>query len=208
MASATGGSTGKAARFEALVEVGSEIQSALDKVNNTLGWANRGAQLYSGVQAFRKYNWLTNLPGRNSVGNFRGMVIDKDAKMLFDITSKNAELLKLAGDALLLAALALEIAKSVDRAKQILASNDDPAVKGERLSVMTSAVIFRTLGAPIVPGVHLVTRSLVLACGLTNDPKACATTLQGVDAFVNSKYQQITNDDNIVHYIDSQLVFF
>jgi hypothetical protein len=44
----------------------------------------RVARAVSASEAFRKYNWLRNVPLRNASGNFRGMVVGKRWATVFN----------------------------------------------------------------------------------------------------------------------------
>ena len=63
------------------------------------GYANGAIHQISAAEAFRKFDWIRDLPIENRSGNMRDMVINAKAHTLFKITSD-------VGDILLLAAFA------------------------------------------------------------------------------------------------------
>lgn len=88
--------------IHAVVEVSSKY---LDRFDNSL----KAARAISASEAFRKYNWIKNVPVRNVSGNLRGMVVSNRWAAVFHFTE---DVLKPVEKLAVIAALAENIAKS------------------------------------------------------------------------------------------------
>jgi hypothetical protein len=88
---------------------------------------------------------LKNVAGLNSSGNLRGMVINANARAVWNFSTNIAKKFAQYEDALVLLNLLLEIAKDGHKAADVLGSADQWEIKAAKLSAMTSAGIFRVL---------------------------------------------------------------
>ncbi|SIN90258.1 hypothetical protein [Vannielia litorea] len=107
----------------------------------------------SASEAFRKYDWLRGAPVLNKSGNLRGMVINKNARVVYTISSK-------AADKIAVVSAVIEMAKEWDRAKTVYASNADNSEKFSRITLLFSASILRSVTSIVPTAVEIGALSL------------------------------------------------
>jgi hypothetical protein len=193
-----------------VVVVSDRVTSAIDSGQTAL----KGVQFFSGSEAFRRYSWLRQVPVFNAAGDLRGMVINADARVIYNFsTSALAKLDKFAG-ALLLVSIAIDLAKQTDEIKAISASNAPWEVKASKLSLIGSMTILRALTGIVPAGAHLIALSLEGYAGLADQAaghsrptQIILAGLRAADAKVTSFYNQITNADNAYAFIQTKLAF-
>jgi hypothetical protein len=166
------------------------------------------AKAVSASEAFRKYDWLRNVPVRNASGDFRGMVVSKRWATIFNF-AENA--LKPIEKIVLLATLAENIVKAHHEIDSILASKDDSNTKAARLSTQVSSIAIRTVGGIVPAGAHVLATSLSGYCqiaGLTGLQEATRVDqkLRSLDAFITSFFDKVTDGENINIFINNHLV--
>jgi hypothetical protein len=160
-----------------------------------------GLQTVMAGRAFREYHALSQRIGLNRAGNLRGMVVSARWRTLFRYTSEVGEHLDNLG---YLAALASGIATSAPKFESIVASSDSAALKGLKIAATTSTIAQRALLGVVPAGAHMIYRSLEGWCmigGLVGgsarpDASPAVRAIQGADAWVQTKFQMITDTDN------------
>ena len=192
-----------------VVELADKAQGAIDTSENAL----KGIQFFSGSEAFREYNWLRQAPVLNASGNLRGMVVDKNARVVFNFSSNLLEKLDKYQNALVLASVIIELAKESDRVKAIAASNDSWEAKASKYSLIGSMAILRALTGTVPAAAHIVATSLEgyigiadLATGHSKTTQKMLGGLRAADARVTSTYNQVLDADNAYHFINTHLV--
>lgn len=159
-------------------------------------------------EAFRKYNWIKNVPVKNVAGDLRGMVVSKRWATVFHFAE---DALKPVEKVALLAALAENMAKARQNTEAILQSNDSWDRKASRLSTQVSSVMLRTVGGAIPAGAHILAMSLSGYCqiaGLAGAPAATALDqkLKSMDTTFSSDFEKVTDGDNMNIFINKYLV--
>jgi hypothetical protein len=168
----------------------------------------KGARAVAASEAFRKFNWVENIPIRNSAGNFRGMVVNSRWATIFHYAE---DALKPIEKVATLATLALNIVKAKDDWEKILSSKDNGATKGARLSTLVSSVCLRTLTSPVPAGAHVLAFSLggylQLAdlAGLHHATQWNRNVQAGV-RWLDGKVDAVTDGGNIYWVINRYLV--
>ena len=189
-----------------LIEFAEKIHDHLDEIHGEVGYINKTAKLYYGHHAFREYYWLKGLAGHNKAGNLRGMVLDKRARGLFNLTVEIGEKLEKVDRVLLIAGWAIELSKSKNYIKQVLDSPTDPATKMQKVCAEVSMATIRALTGVIPAGTHAVASTLLKGVHRIPALQSWSTNINRADLWVNSHYKQITNTDNVVHYINTNTV--
>ena len=179
-----------------------------DEVSEKVEDGLKTTRAIAASEAFRKYNWLKNVPVKNASGNFRGMVVSQRWATAFDFVQ---DALKPIERIALVAALAENIVNANREIEPILASKDPWEMKAARLSTQVSSIAIRTAGGFIPPGVHMLTLALSGYCqiaGLAGWPGAAKAEkrLRFVDAWVSSTFDKVTDGDNISLFINNHLV--
>ncbi len=179
-------------QFHAAVEVA-------DKATDGAQQALHAAKTIAGSEAYRKYNWIHSAPVRNAAGNFRGMVISSRWKAVFHFAE---DALKPVERVALFASLAVNIAKSKDEVDQILASQDNWAFKGARLSAQVSSVCLRTSLGVVPAGAHLLALSLggyLRLADMAGLHRAATwnRALQSLDTDLDTTFDTVTDGNNI-----------
>jgi len=168
----------------------------------------KGARAIAGFEAFRKYDWIRNVPLRNTSGNLRGMVVSKRWATVFHFAE---DALKPLEKLALFAALAENIGKSYHQFDQILESNDSWDGKAARLSTEVSSVMIRTVADGIPSGVHLLATSLEGYCqiaSLAGSERAAHLdqTLRSLDLWFSSGFEKVTDGSNMNAFINKYIV--
>lgn len=122
--------------YESLLSLGKKVASG-GKASTVV------AQRIAGAAAYREYDFLRNLPGKNVAGNFRGMVVNKNARVIYQYVGTAGKRL---GHAAAFLAVGEELVRGYGNTTQILDSSDDDMVKASKISFEVSAVGLRTLG--------------------------------------------------------------
>jgi hypothetical protein len=159
-------------------------------------------------EAFRRYDWIADAPVRNLSGNFRGIVISKRWATVFHFT-ENA--LKPVERIALVAALADNLFKARQQTAAILGSADSWDTKAARLSTQVSSVMLRTAGGVIPASADLLAMILGGYCqiaGLVGVQRAVDLDqkLKTMAVSFTSKFEKITDGDNIYLFINKYLV--
>jgi len=192
---------------DVLIEFSETAHNYLDHAHGAAEYITRGAKLYYGHHAFRKYSWLKAAPGLNKVGNLRGMVLDKKARAIFDLTVETGEKLEKFGKVLTLAGWAIELAKSKNYIKQVLDSPGDGADKSQKICAEVSMATIRALTGPVPIATHAVAAMLLRGVHRVHAPQSWEANITRTDLRVKSFYKKWTNTDNVVHYINTHLTF-
>ena len=166
------------------------------------------AKAVSASEAFRKYDWLRNVPVKNASGNFRGMIVSKKWATVFHFSEK---ILKPVEKITLVASLAENIVRAHHQIDSIIASRDGWDAKAARLSTEVSSIALRTVGGVIPAGAHMLATSLRGYCqigGLAGLQEALAAdqTLREIDAFITTSFEKVTDGENIRIFINNHLV--
>jgi hypothetical protein len=172
-----------------------------DKVAGVADIARAGVRVVTGTNAFRVYDALANNIGRNSAGNFRGMVVSARWRMLYQLSSDSKNLF---GNLGYLASLAGGLAEAAPEIEAISSSNNGAGTKALKLTVIAGRLSQRALLGVIPTGVHLIYKSLEgwcmlagLAGGPLRGPSASAVqTLQSADTLVQTTFLQVTDPNN------------
>jgi hypothetical protein len=191
---------------DVLIEFSEHQHKRLDTAHHIAEWVVRSSKIYYGEHAFRSYSWLKGAPRLNKAGNLRGMVLDKRSRALFELSAEGGEALEAAGKALLIAGWVIELAKSKDYIAATLASRDDKLTKAQKISTAISMATVRTLTGAVPLGVHLVAATLAKGARTVHAP-GTAASIAAFDGKVKSTYDSWTNPDNVVHYVNTHLVY-
>jgi hypothetical protein len=185
----------------------------LHKADNVVGGVDGGLKTVRAIaasEAFRKYNWLTHLPGTNAAGDLRGMVISGKWRTVFSVSSNVSEAV---GQVAIVVSFAANLAEAWSRMNAIYRSSNSWDTKASMLSSQASSIAIRTVGGIIPFGASLLFLSAKGYCQLGGlDPGAaqsawqCVQSLDAANAWVSSTFKKVTNGDNIYLYIKTNLV--
>jgi hypothetical protein len=103
-----------------------EIAEKTDKAATNVGAANSALNVISASEAFRKFNWLKNIPVTNSADNLRGMVVSARWRTAFQVSGKIGGVLERVG---VVAGLAVNIFHSWHEIETIYSSSEPWDVK-------------------------------------------------------------------------------
>ena len=179
-----------------------------DQALDSTGGALKTFRVIAGSEAFRKYDWIRNVRGLNSAGNFRGMVVSSRWGTAFHFAEES---LKVVEKVAVFAALAANIYKARDEIHGILNSNADWATKSSQLSTQVSSVCLRTVFGVVPAGAHVIAKSiggyLQLAdlAGL-HQASRWNKALQSLDASGQATFDRVTDGNNIYLFVNKYLV--
>jgi hypothetical protein len=179
-----------------VIEILGSIANTLDNEILALSTANAFAKLYTGTQAFRRYSWFFNRYQLNSVSNLRGMVVDTRSKAVYDVLVENGEALDRYASYLLVAALAIELAKNL-RATRF--TNDRMTNVQLVLADVESAVL-RTLAGQVTGPVDFVARKLASACGAVGVPSRYCSDIETTSARMDYTVESSTSPSAVMAF--------
>lgn len=170
-----------------------------DKVLERTNAAAKSVRVIAGSEAFRRYQWLSNIRPTNASLNFRGMVVSSRWATVYNFSGK---WLKPAEKVAVFASLAANIYKARGEIGAILDSKDDWSIKGAKLSTQVTSVSLRTAGGVIPFGAHVIATSLggyLGAADFFGFHKAAdwQKSLQSIDSNIQTGFDQVTDGKNI-----------
>ncbi|HEV7676402.1 MAG TPA: hypothetical protein VGQ12_17860 [Candidatus Angelobacter sp.] len=179
-----------------------------DKTADKAEGSLKTVKAISASEAFRRYDWIKNAPVRNTSNNLRGMVISKRWAAVFHFAE---DALKPVEKIALFAALADNLFKARQQTAAILDSADSWDTKAARLSTQVSSVMLRTAGGAISATADLLATILGGYCQIGELAGIQRATdlderLKTMAATFNSRFEKITDGDNIYIYINKYLV--
>jgi hypothetical protein len=168
-----------------------------------VSYAANGFRAYTGLQAFRTYEWMTDTAALNVAGNFRGMVVSARWASAYTVLSSAANKI---GNVATVASIAGNMIDLAPKFEQIYKSKDSAAVKAQKYSLLTSIVAQKTLAGIVTSGVHLIYLPIIAGCGavakagggggITSAADVCSTVVQNADALVKTSVNYITDPAN------------
>jgi len=158
-----------------------------------------GLRAISGVEAYRRYNWIRDIRPLNSALNHRGMVISSRWAAVYDFSKEWGET---AGRVAVVATLATNIYRAKNEIDAIWKSNDDENIKYARLSTQVSSIALRTVGSVVPEGAHAIASSLGWCMGLADhrglhQAANWRRSLDAMDVNVRSTFDKVTDGNNI-----------
>ena len=122
----------------------------------------------SAIRAFRSTKIVEGLPTPtlNTSGNLRGMVLSRNARTAFNISSKGVKVVEAAGKIALVVGIAVELYELKDDIKAIYHSNISSKAKAAHLTSIAASAAMRAVSAPIPMFGHLVAKSVEGYLGL------------------------------------------
>jgi len=189
-----------------------QIHAAVEVVHKGVDAAESGgklARVISASHAFRKYDWLHNVPMHNVRGNLQGMVLSARWRSAYNISVKYGEVLEHYHVAAF-ATVAAGIMDSSDQILGILQSKDSWSVKSARLSTQATAVAMNVLTGVVTGPASLILMSLRGYCNIAEVAlgKPVGTygqTLSAVDASIQSAAKQVSDGNNIYIFVNTTI---
>ena len=195
-----------------------EILESTSRQDDYVTWGRLAARAVAASEAFRRYDWLKNVPVTNISGGLRGMVVSARWRAAFSILSQDEKALsqfsrvgkvmkgvELFGHIAFVAGFAANVLKSLDEIEGILGSNDPWSTKAAKLGPQATSIASRTLAGFVTSGVDLLALSLQGYCQIADAATgnrfiqvgACQRKLQSMDASINSWVDRYTDGDEI-----------
>ncbi len=178
--------------LHSFIEIASEA-------SNPVGGSLVAARAIAGFQAYRKYDWIRNVPVLNEAGNLRGMVVSARWAAVFHFADKSADV---TGKVTLFASLGANIAQSFGDVEDILQSNDPWSLKGARLADQVASICLRTAGGKALGAMDLaaqLTSSSLGLAGRAGLPGAAglARNISVLDRRFDAWFNTVTDGKNL-----------
>lgn len=186
-----------------------EVAGTTKSATGDLKTAASATRVISMTQAFRAFDWLRLKPLMNASGDLRGMVINANARSVYDIAIKGGNLLNNISN---FAAVVIALSSVYDESATIVNSTDDPMVKAAKLSTQVSSAAMRAItGILIVPEVLTLSHALFWVSreatqyfpGQQEGFGLVAEFASDYSANVVSTFQTFTDGNNIYNYIQT-----
>jgi len=197
-------------QIDAAVEVGSSIAQKTDKAVSTAESAGNIARVIAASHAFRKYDWLRNVPVPNKANNtLQGMVLSARWRGAYNITVKYGNTLERYHVGTF-AAVAAGLAESSGQILKILESKDSLDTKAARLSTQVTAVAMNVLTGVVTGPAHAILLSLQGYCNMadviTRKPVGSyGQTLKAIDVSIQTAAKQVSDGENIYLFVNTEI---
>ena len=175
--------TNAAATMPVIFEVASQATEMAGGINDLV------VTPISGSEAYRRYHWLFG-PQKNVAGNFRGMVVNVQAKKVYMISSAGAN------QSLGVASIVLELVKEFSTDSRLMDPNVSALEKTQRVLLNGGFAILRSVTSivPFAMGAALTALEgyVAIAGAVTGSPVAArlVVDLQGLRQFINETHQR------------------
>ena len=148
-------------------------------------------------------------PHLNASGNLRGMVLSKQSRTIYNISSNIAEKFEKYDSALAFAGVIIEIGKDADKIHQISKSNLSTGEKWRQRDLIVSTAILRAVTGVVPDAAHLVGKSLEGYCELAGivsggrvPSKKWVGALRAADVQIKTTHQRLFSPEFVQHLGD------
>jgi hypothetical protein len=157
--------------------------------------------------AFRKYDWLRKAPIKNASGSLRGMVVNGNAKVVYDFTVKYGTKIERFNT---FATIAVALADSSEQIHDIVQSNDSWDLKSAKLGAQATAIAMNVLTGIVTAPAHAVLMSMQGYCDMTDVARGrpvgtCGRTLKAVDASIESAAKQVSDGNSVYSFVNTTI---
>ena len=196
-------------------DVAVHIVHQTDTVAGNVSYAANGFRALTGLQAFRGYEWMTDVRAVNVAGNFRGMVVSSRWATAYQVISPAANVI---GNVATVASIAANVVHMAPQFESVYRSNDSAEVKSLRYTSLAGTVAQKTLAGIITGGVHLIYLPLIVGCGaaakagnggkITTAANVCSEVVKNADALVQTSANYLTDNANQQRWIQNVVSIF
>jgi hypothetical protein len=192
------------AKVRAIVEL-------VDQGGKAIDVADKGVNLVAKAilvsHAFRKYDWLLKGPINNASGNLRGIVVNGNAKVVYDFTVRWGTKIETVNT---FATIAVALADSAAQTYAIAQSNDTWDLKGAKLGAQATAVAMNILTGIVTAPVHGVLMSMQGYCDMSDvalgrQIGTGGRTLKAIDSIIESAAKQVSDGDGIYTFVNTTI---
>ncbi|MGD0363415.1 MAG: hypothetical protein ABSC93_21235 [Bryobacteraceae bacterium] len=183
----------------------------VDKGGKAVDTANSGvnvvAKTIAASHAFRKYDWLRKAPVKNASGNLRGMVVNGNARVVYDFTIKYGSKIERFNT---FVTVAVALADSFEQIGDIVQSKDPGGLKCAKLGTQATAIAMNVLTGIVTTPAHAVLMSMQGYCDMADVARGipvgtCGQTLKAVDAIIESAAKQVSDGNNIYTFVNTTI---
>lgn len=191
------------------VEIAHSRAETADKLISGAENTGKVAKVISASHAFRKYDWLRDVPVHNVAGNLRGVVLSSRWRTAYDISVKYGKTLERYHLGTI-ASVTAGVLASADQILDIVESKDSWDIKAAKLGPQATAIAVQYLTGSVSGTAHLLLKSMQGYCNIaevvTGKPLGTyGQSLRAMDVFVESKTKQITDGNKIYIYINTTI---
>ena len=185
-----------------LIEVIESGHNGLENAHSIANKTNNVVRIYSGSNAFRNFNWITGAVGLNKSGDLRGMVISKSSRLIYNYAIKSGKYLDMAGNALFIAGVGLEISKQWSSVHSASGTFDL-----QKAMLVPSLAILKVFGGVVATSAHVAAWGVKQGCNLSNCSGESRQLIQDVDYTIETSYQEMFDANKVATYINTNLVW-
>jgi hypothetical protein len=193
------------ATLEVAHKAAGKVEDAVNKVES----AGVFAKAISASHAFRKYDWLGDVPFHNVKGNLQGMVLSSRWRTAYNISVKYGSTMERyhVGTFVTVAA---GILASSDQILGVVESNSSWSTKAARLSTQATAVAMNVLTGVVTGPAHAILLSLQgysnILDVVTRKPLGTyGQTLKAIDVSILSAATQVSDGNNIYIFVNTTI---
>jgi hypothetical protein len=193
-------------------DVVTQIAHMSDKVTGNLSYVANGFRAFTGLAAFRGYEWMTDMRTVNIAGNFRGMVMSARWATAYNVIGPITKVVGNIATVASLTAITIDMAPDFERVYQ---SKVSAISKAQQYSLLTSIVAQKTLAGIVTGGVHLIYLPLIASCNavakigggssISKGGFLCSEVFQSADALVQRTVNYLTDPANQQRVIQNVL---
>jgi hypothetical protein len=188
----------------AVVEVVDKTGKATGAVSTSV---NVVAKAIAASHAFRKYDWLKNAPVKNTSDNLREMVVNANARIVYDFSVKYGSKIEKFNT---FATVATALADSAGEILDIIQSKDTWDIKSAKLGTQATAVAMNVLTGVVTAPAHSLLLSMQGYCNIVDIARGerigtCGSTLKAIDAVIESSAKQVSDGKNIYTFVNTTI---
>lgn len=187
------------------------VVEIVDKTGKATGAASTGvnvvAKAIAASHAFRKYDWLKNAPIKNTSDNLRGMVVNANARIVYDFAVKYGSKIERFNT---FATVATALIDSAEETLDILQSKDSSDIKVAKLGTQATAVAMNVLTGVVTGPAQILLLSMQGYCNIVDIARGerigtCGRTLKAIDAVIESSAKQVSDGKNIYTFVNTTI---
>ena len=195
---------------KAIVEISHDVEEADFARKIAIGASGRLSAIPASL-AFRKYQFINGIavPTANRVGNFRGMVICKRAKVAYNVIIKSRSVLEGSERYFLFASVALNVAEQYEGMEKIVRSNDSLGAKAGKLVAHADSLLMRSMLGIFKPATGALAWTIEQSCDMAASQRlmktSCSSTVARYQKAAETTFDQMTDPNHVYSVVTMTL---
>lgn len=193
-----------------IVELADHLQHALDGAGKVATQIAKSSALRAFRATITESGSHIPHPVLNASGNLRGMVVSKESRVIYHVSSNIAEKFEKYDRALAFAGILIEIGKDGKKIRRMFESNLSTGEKWRQGDLIVSTAILRAVTGVVPDAAHLIAKSLEGYCEiaglvprLTAPSRRWVGALRATDVQIKTTHQKLFSPEFVQYLGDS-----